>query len=88
VDLTQLIRFLVVKLIHLDLIFKFNINITFTTNYSLSSFLPTPQTPTHSTTSQVDSRQAGLHHCSAASTAEQRLGLLHQVRAELPSPIL
>jgi hypothetical protein len=34
--LAQLVRFLVVELIHLDLNFRFNMNIVFTTNYFFS----------------------------------------------------
>jgi hypothetical protein len=36
VDLTQLVRFLIVKLIYLDLNLKFDMSVIFTINYSFS----------------------------------------------------
>jgi hypothetical protein len=36
VSLVQLVRFLVVKLTHLDLNYRFDMSVVFTTNYSFS----------------------------------------------------
>jgi hypothetical protein len=36
VDLTQVVKFLVLKLIHLSLNFRFNMGVVFTANYSFS----------------------------------------------------